>query len=204
MINSKSELKFYLAADLMMNRGFFKKPILYRIKHWIVRDYVMEYLNAMRKYSFYSQSGGVISQIKSVFYGLKFKHLGLKLGFDIGQDVFGYGLLIPHYGSIVVGNSNRIGNYAVLFTSTCISSNGKQIGDAMYLATGAKLTSKLTLGDNVSIAANSVVTKSFGSNIVLVGMPAVVKKNESAWYERDGFAYRVKAIEKLKSEMGIH
>ena len=74
----------------------------------------------------------------------------------------------------------------------------------MYLATGAKLTSKLTLCDNVSIAANSVVTKSFGSNIVLVGMPAVVKKNESAWYERDGFAYRVEAIEKLKSEMGIH
>ncbi|MCM1372258.1 MAG: hypothetical protein NC113_06410 [Bacteroides sp.] len=209
MIHSKKELDFYIAADYMMNRGFFEKPLMFRVKHWFIRDYTMEFLVAMRRYSYYSQiwrRGGnrnIIHLIKKVYNAFKYKRLGLKLGFDIGQDVFGYGLLIPHYGTIVVGNSNRVGNYAVLHTSTCISGNGKVIGDALYLSTGAKLTTKLTLGNNVCVAANSVVTKSYGDNILLTGMPASIKKEEVAWYKRDGFEDRVKAIEKLKQSMNL-
>lgn len=65
------------------------------------------------------------------------------MGITIVYNVFGYGLVIPHYGTIVVGESNNIGNYAVLHTSTCISSNGKIIGNGLYLSTGAKITSIL-------------------------------------------------------------
>lgn len=55
--------------------------------------------------------------------------MGIKLGFSIGYDVFGYGLHIPHYGTIVVNGICKIGNYAVLHTSTCIGGAGKVIGD---------------------------------------------------------------------------
>lgn len=60
---------------------------------------------------------------------------GMKLGFTIAENVFGYGLVIPHYGTIVVGSGNRIGNYAVLHTSTCITAGKKNIGDGLYLST---------------------------------------------------------------------
>lgn len=111
--------------------------------------------------------------------------------------------MIPHYGTIVVGDSNRIGNYAVLHTSTCISSNSKIIGNALYLATGAKMTSPLTLGHNVSVGANSVVNKSFGSDCMIAGTPAKKIKDTEAWYIRDGKEYtnKVNLIEELKAKM---
>ena len=61
----------------------------------------------------------------------------------------------------------------MLHTSTCISGNGKIIGDALYLATGAKMTSTIKLGNGISVGANSVVNKSFDKdNIMIAGMPA--------------------------------
>ena len=64
----------------------------------------------------------------------------------------------------------------------------------------------LTLGNNVSVAANSLVNKSFGDCVLLTGMPAIVKReNYPSWYERDGerFADRVKMCELLKSQMNL-
>ena len=132
-----------------------------------------------------------------------FNKLSVKLGFSIGPKVFGYGLVIPHYGTIVVGNSNSCGNYCVLHTSTCITSNGKTIGNAMYLSIGAKITTKLELGDNVMIAANSLVNKSFPhGHVLLVGSPAYEKGTREAWYSSDTvYNNRVAMIERLKKNI---
>lgn len=127
---------------------------------------------------------------------LKQRRLGVKLGWSITAESLGYGLLLPHYGTIVVG-PNHIGNYVVLHTSTCITGNMKTIGDALYLSTGAKITSKVVLGDNITIAANSVVTKSFlNGNVILAGMPATELKASEPWYIRDGsmFTERVRRM----------
>ena len=64
---------------------------------------------------------------------------------------FGYGLVIPHYGTIVVGEDNRCGNYCVLHTSICISGErgGKRIGDALYASSGCRINKPITLGNNV-------------------------------------------------------
>ena len=121
------------------------------------------------------------------FYKFRYQRLGLKLGFSIGYKCFGYGLVIPHYGTIVVGDENRLGNYCVLHTSICITgeNGGKQIGDALYVGSGARINKSITLGDNVQIASNSVVNRSaYQSNLVLAGMPAEIKKhNVHRWYE---------------------
>jgi serine O-acetyltransferase len=120
--------------------------------------------------------------------------------------VFGYGLVIPHYGTIVVGETNRCGNYCVLHTSTCISGNGKVIGDALYLATGVKMTTNLSLGNNVMIGANSLVNKSFpGGGIMIAGTPAREIKKRNAWYIEENSVHkiRVASIEELKLKMKI-
>ena len=163
----------------------------------------------MRKKSYYNHSKSkyfLINKMKALYAGYMFQKLGTKLGFSIGEDVFGYGLVIPHYGTIVVNGGVRVGNYSVLHTCTCIGGANKIIGNALYLSSGAQIMGNITLGDNVSIAANSLVNKSFEDNILLTGSPASIKRNNyPAWYERDGETYknRVIAIEQLKKEMRL-
>mgnify|MGYP003419850186 CR=1 FL=1 len=192
-------------ADRMINRGTFKRSILRLIIEIFFSDRIMAFLRSMRKYSYYKNKKGLSSSILRVYYYLRFRKWSHELGFSIGCDSLGYGVLLPHYGTIVVGR-NKIGNYAVLHTSTCITGNDKIIGNALYLGAGAKMTRKVLLGDNVSIGANSLVNNSFPEgNCLLVGAPAIQKKHEVAWYVRDGDIYndRVKRIEALKIEMGI-
>lgn len=59
MINSKQELKFYIQADRMMNRGCFKWSLCNRLLHIISPDYIMMYLETLRKAEFYSHTGGI-------------------------------------------------------------------------------------------------------------------------------------------------
>ena len=99
MINSKLELQFYICADSMMNRGYFEKSLLMKVVSLIRPDWIMEYLTALRKVEYYSNRGGV----QRYYYKYRFRKLGMKLGFTISENVFGYGLVIPHYGTIVVG-----------------------------------------------------------------------------------------------------
>ena len=204
-IISKKILRFYICADLMMNGGVFRRSIMMRLKNLIIPDYIMLFLKAMRKTNYYKNNKGIINKILAVYYNYIFKSLGVKLGFTIGEEVFGYGLVIPHYGTIVVGRLNDIGNYAVLHTSTCISSNGKIIGDGLYLSTGVKITSRINLGNNISIGANSVVNKSFNEdNIMIAGAPAKYIKEKKPWYTLDSLYYgRMEAVERLKEKYNI-
>lgn len=202
-ISSKKQLRFVIEADFMMNRGYFHPTLAEYIKRIFVPDYIMDYMVAMRCVSYYKNKGG-INRLIFLHYLNKYRRLGIKLGFSIGYNVFGYGLVLPHYGTIVVGGSNHIGNYAVLQTSVCISDNGKTIGDGLYCSTGVKMTSSLTLGDFISIGANSLVNKSYdGNNALLGGMPAKYIKEEEAWYIRDHFDKNVYKIEELKKKYGL-
>jgi serine O-acetyltransferase len=203
-IRTKEELQLFIKADLMMNRGKFSWRLTDRLRHIANPDWIMSYLEAMRKYSYYRHGNtSRLAKPMKAYWRRKYGRLGVKLGFSIGEDTLGYGVVIPHYGTIVVGGSNRIGNFAVLHTSTCISANGKVIGNGLYLATGAKMTSKIVLGNNVSVGANSLVNKSIeGDNILIGGMPAVKIKDAPAWYIRSDEDYdkRVQKINDLISE----
>lgn len=205
MIRSKKELKFYIMADRIMN-GCSPKPSLFEKIIATVgisppHLLIIKYLKLMRKASFYenNERSGLVYKILSKWYNLRYQQISMKLGFSIGKNVFGYGLVIPHYGTIVVNGGVKAGNYCVLHTSTCIGGANKVIGDGLYLSTGAKIMGCLTLGDGVSVAAGSVVKKSAGDNVLLAGMPAVaVREHYPMWYERDGDKYmqRVKDIKK--------
>lgn len=128
--------------------------------------------------------------------------LSTLLGFSIGYDTLGYGVVISHPGTIVVGDNNKIGNYAVLHTSTCVTGDGKMIGDGFYLSTGAKVVKKITIGNNVIVGANAVVNKSIDrDNVLIAGIPAKIINEAETWYKRDNFSKRVDKIEKLKIQM---
>lgn len=88
----------------------------------------------------------------------------------------GYGLLIPHYGTIVVNNDTCCGNFAVIHTFTCIGGIGKIIDNGLYLSGRAEIMGDVKFGEGVFIASNSVVNKSYKSNILLTGMSAGIEK----------------------------
>lgn len=206
MIQSKKHLRFYLQADMMMNRGYFKVPFRLWLQELLSPDYTMKFLRAMRRVQYYSHCNVTGRGIFLIINKIIFFRLSRKLGFSIGFDACDYGLVIPHHGTIVVGNTNRIGPYAVLHTSTCITDTGRKIGKGLSLSTGAKITGGEVLGDHITVAANSVVTKSFPEgNALLVGIPAFKKKGYSDWYSSltGEWKRRVDEVENLRIKMGF-
>lgn len=137
-----------------------------------------------------------VGGVRKYFYKYKLSKLELRLGFSIAKNVFGYGLVIPHFGTIVVGSGNHIGNYCVLHTSICITAGDKHIGDGFYCSTGARILNDISIGDNVTVGANAVVNHSIENNSLVVGIPACKKRDEEAWYKGD-YLRRVKACEEL-------
>lgn len=208
MINSKDLLRFYIMADTMMNKGVFHYTTLEKIKRFFLPDYIMLFLKCLRCSEYYYNTKEKLAhRLMYVYYQIRTEKLGMKLGFTIPKNVFGYGLVIPHHGTIVVGGGNTIGNYCVLHTSICITAGKKQIGDAFYVSTGAKVIHDVCIPDNVSVGANSLVTSSVSrENTLLVGCPAAIKKEMQSWYIRDGseFNRRHDECERLKNLNIIH
>lgn len=173
-----------------------------RIREFLFHDDIACYLKSMRMIAYYEDNQKICGG-GYYYHRLRFKRLGMRLGFTIGAHCFGYGLVIPHYGTIVVNGAARAGNYCVLHTSTCIAGGEKTIGDGLYLSAGAILTGKLALGNHVSIAANSLVNAASNGlhSVLLAGSPASPKRESEPWWIRDGFTNRIEAVEELKVRM---
>ena len=78
-------------------------------------------------------------------------------------------------------NAERIGrNLKIKHNVTIGNNHGKVpiIGDNVFLGCGACVLGGITIGDNVKIGANSVVTKSVPANSVVVGNPAHIVKSD--------------------------
>ena len=213
MIQTKKDLAFYIAADRIMN-GY--QPAKNGMS-WIKESFLMgggkiiilRYLESLRKYAYYSNNNRRLLSWNSVmllYYRYRLEKLSLRCGFSIGTNSLGYGVVIPHYGTIVVNENARIGNYAVLHTCTCVAGGDKVIGDGLYLSTGSQIVGSLHLGNSVTIAAHSLVNKSFENNVLIVGAPGDVKRdNYPAWYdtERDRarFSKYIIQIENIRKKI---
>ena len=126
----------------------------------------------------------------------------MKLGFSIAKNVLGYGLVIPHFGTIVVGSGNVIGNYCVLHTSICITAGKKQIGNGFYCSAGAKVLNDVVIGDDVTVGANAVVNKDVEKKSLVIGIPASFKRTANEWYTGE-YERRVKKCEELRERLGL-
>ena len=99
----------------------------------------------------------------------------------------GRGFYIGHFGGIIVGPEVRIGSYCNISQGVTIGQAGRGvkqgspvIGDRVYMGPGAKIFGGITIGNDVAIGANAVVTCDLPDNAVAVGVPArVVNLNSS-------------------------
>ena len=108
--------------------------------------------------------------------------LATRLGLTIPKNVFGPGLCLVHYGTIVVSPLAKVGENCRIHPSTCIGDydGAPTIGNNVYLGPGAKVFGCIKIGDNVAIGANAVVNQSFQDNVTIGGIPAVIISRKSS------------------------
>lgn len=145
-------------------RGVTKRPFLY----WLRKPMIL-WTISLRRAEYLKNTNSIFYPI----YGLWFKWYCAFLGITIVLNCCGPGLLIMHWGSVAL--DGKIGKNCRIHPGVTIGNHAgfaPTVGDNCYFGPGAKTYGNVVLGDNVIVGANAVVTKSFGSNCTLVGIPA--------------------------------
>lgn len=107
----------------------------------------------------------------------RLRRRAIRLGFVIPRNVFGPGLSLAHYGSIVVNGRARVGRNCRIHPGVVIGELDEQapvIGNDVYLGPGAKLYGAIRVGDGAAVGANAVVTTDVPADAVVAGIPARV------------------------------
>jgi serine O-acetyltransferase len=107
----------------------------------------------------------------------------MKLGFTIPANVFGPGLSIAHWGTIVVNPDCKVGARCRIHPGVCLGwHNGKVpvLGDDCYLGPGAKVFGGVVLGNQTKVGANAVVSKSYPAGGAILVSPLETNIGRSA------------------------
>ena len=114
-----------------------------------------------------------------VWYLFRLLRIQTRYGISIPLNVLEEGFEIAHLGSVIINAGSHIGKNAKLHPGVCVGANhdkAPRIGDNVYLGPGAKVFGDITLGNNIQVGANAVVTKScMKDGAILVGIPATEK-----------------------------
>lgn len=173
MISSKADLKEYLLADkkalMISDNKKFPTPFYDEVWRFEISLRKAEYAVNCRK--------GMVYLPYRLFRKLIFHLNSVRCGFSIPLNVFGKGLSIAHYGTMVVNSNAKIGNYCRIQECTTIGSSGSdvapQIGDYVFIGSGARIIGEVSIADGIAIGANAVVVKSFEEPwISIAGVPA--------------------------------
>jgi serine O-acetyltransferase len=182
---NKADLKYYIYADLYRAYGRTNKKILLRVMigldpsgtKYIILMRIVRYLYDNNKAKLLQRLLSHILNRYQVKYGIQISYKS-----DIGE-----GLTIPHCGTIVLGGSVEIGKNCTLLQGVTIGSNLFKsrfelatIGDNVLIGAGAKIIGPVKIGNNVTIGANSVVTKDIPDGAVVGGNPAKILSYKDA------------------------
>jgi serine O-acetyltransferase len=123
----------------------------------------------------------------TVLYILFNKLVEILCGISIGSTAtIGRRLSIEHHGGIVIHGAAVIGNDCMIRHGVTIGNAGRAdpmgapaIGNRVEIGAGAKIVGRITIGDDVIIGANAVVTHDVPSGAVVGGVPARVIKMRS-------------------------
>lgn len=132
-----------------------------------------------------------------LFYGFainRYNHYVYHYGISIPFNAqIGKGFYIGHFGCIVVSPAAVLGKNVNISQGVTIgvANRGNKVGvptirDCVYIGPGAKIIGAVTIGNNVAIGANAVVTHDVPDNAVVAGVPARIISMNGA----DGYVNR--------------
>lgn len=173
MIDSKKAYQYYLEQDrIALGRKQDRRPRLFGDEIW-------KFERLLRRVEYDSNCrGGLAARFFGKYHKFRFHRLSVKLGMTIPPGVFGPGLSMPHYGTIVVHGNVRAGKNCRLQEGVTIgATNGSHeaavIGDNCYFGSGAKVIGAVHIADDVAVGANAVVTADIAEpGTTWAGIPA--------------------------------
>jgi len=180
MITTKKDYKYYLERDAIALE-ICRNSITSKIKNYLLPSPTWKFQKLMRKLEFYTNCKNVgLYKFYILYLKYKYRKLSIKLNFSIPINVFGPGLSLVHYGTIIINHSTKIGANCRMHACVNIGASGGEIqgpilGDNVYIAPGAKIFGKIRIANNTAIGANAVVNKSFEEeHTAIAGIPAKV------------------------------
>lgn len=176
MIKTKEDLNRWLKIE----RDYYKPSI---IDFLLLRQnaIVARYLFHLRYAEYYTNTKKtMLSGIFKAYHTFNLRKFSYKLGFQIGLNTCGPGLKFYHFGSIIINSRALIGTNACVYPGAVVGQDSKGrvpiIGDNCFLGLGSKVFGGVTIGNNVTILANSVVLNDIPDNSVVAGIPAKIKE----------------------------
>lgn len=183
MIQTKEDLRFYLQEDGKRNgicKGYFHYCFLL-LSH-SENALAFRYIKTLRYCEYHYNNNSLMHRLAYYYYKFKKSRLGGKYHIQIPLNKTGYGLRIMHLsgGGGILLNVNNIGNYCGFNSGVLLGDNGKDalptLGDHVAFAPGAKAFGNITIGNNVFVAPNAVVTTNIPDNCIVGGVPAKILK----------------------------
>ncbi len=186
MIKTRKDLKIVLKADLSRYNG--RRP---NIKDWILKNeswYIYNYIRHLRYIEYHINKRG-IHKIAYLYHFYKYKRLGFTLKMAIYPGTIGPGFRIYHSGGYVqIDPHVRIGENCTMLSGVVFGNKSEKIddrtvvvGNNCYFGIDSKIIGSVTIGNNVIVGANSVVTKDIPDNAIVAGVPArvirIIKKS---------------------------
>lgn len=188
MIKTKDDLKRYLKADAEAMGINNKNVLINWVRGNLFDIHTWQILKSLRKLEYldykFRHNGGFLNKIMYLLAKHSYQRMCLKNNIFIMPNVFDEGLHIVHPGYIWVDNSSVIGKNCTILPRVLL---GKKkpgiavpniyIGDNCYIGTGSTILGPIKIGNNVIIAAGSVVVKDVPDNVVIAGVPATIVRN---------------------------
>ncbi|TVR39613.1 MAG: serine acetyltransferase [Cryomorphaceae bacterium] len=180
MIQSRKDYEYYLLADEIALGVIRPEGISGWLRNLFFPHLIWEFQKALRKLEYLQNvKSGWLARVQKFFVLRRFRRLSYKLGFSIPPNVFGPGLSIAHYGTIIVNDHAQIGANCRIHAGVNIGSRAgfageaPKIGDDCYIGPGVKIFGAVTIAHGTAIGANAVVNKSFSEpNNSIAGIPA--------------------------------
>jgi serine O-acetyltransferase len=153
------------AEVLLLNPGF-QATMVYRLRHGLRQAFPRTTLWTLPIYVAQAVLGRVAEIVSGNFFDPRTR---------VGERFF-----LAHSMSTYIGKGVTIGDNCHILHEVTLGGNGvngsKQptLGDRVFVGAGAKIIGDITIGDDVVVGTNAVVTRSVPSRAVVVGIPARV------------------------------
>lgn len=129
-----------------------------------------------------------VGNIWGYYYKWKLERMTLKTGIEfLGNANIGDGLIIGHWGRIVINGNAKFGDEIMLTHGVTIGRDirGKRegaptFGNKICIRTNSTVVGNITIGDDVLIAPNTFVNFDVPSHSVVIGNPATIHHKENA------------------------
>lgn len=178
-------LRKLLRADIDRQRELFKSPPITSKTKLILSVFSPRFAPVLLYRLAFSMNRKGFRVLARLFSLLNYTFFGIEIAVVCK---IGPGLFFPHTQGTVIG-AVSIGDNAIIYQGVTLGAKDLDftydaghrpvVGDNVVIGAGAKILGGLTLGNNVTVAANSVLLMSVPDDVVVAGMPAKIVKQRT-------------------------